>query len=89
MCLLTVQRSIIRQRSFSPCTLSSRAHVLLAHTEHPTTTLSVNLYLRYGDQVYTINIDLADTAAFFAEITRIFGDLYEKNTAARELEKLK
>ena len=34
-------------------------------------------------------IDLATTAAFFAEITRIFGDSDEENTAARELEKLK
>ena len=34
-------------------------------------------------------VNLADTAAFLAEITRIFGDSDEQGSASRELEKLK
>ena len=34
-------------------------------------------------------VNLADTAAFLAEITRIFGDSDEPGSASRKLEKLK
>ena len=61
--LLTAQRSIIRQHSFSSCTLTPRAHVLLVHTEHPTTTLSVDLYLHHGDRVYSCRLTSEDSEA--------------------------
>ena len=55
LCIFSLPRSIIRQHSLFPCTLTPE-HTFTSHTEHPTTTLSVDLYLHYGDQVYTARL---------------------------------